>query len=347
MVGLLFHLADQARRQQGLLLHRLGLGPQSRPARTVQTCDAGRLLAYQPARRGAPSVLIVPAPIKTAYIWDLAPGASVVERCIEAGLQVYLMAWRRPAGADAWMGLAEYADQALAASVEAIGAETGEESVFLAGHSLGGTLAAIFASLHARSVRGLIVLEAPMAFGAGTMDMAVARSPHASTVGAVFGNVPGSFIDCASAAADPPTYIAQPPLDWLGSLSSPHAQRLHWQVRRWSLDETPLPRQLYEEVQELLYRENRFAKGELDVAGRRADPRAIDMPIFMVVDARSTVVPPASMEAYRSGTASPDVQVLDYGGDAGVVLQHVGVLVGPNAHASIWPRVVRWMLAAP
>jgi polyhydroxyalkanoate synthase len=38
------------------------------------------LKAYSDGARAGPAVLLVPAPIKRAYIWDLAPGASVVQQ---------------------------------------------------------------------------------------------------------------------------------------------------------------------------------------------------------------------------------------------------------------------------
>jgi polyhydroxyalkanoate synthase subunit PhaC len=347
MAAVHFHLADEARRGQGLVLERLGFGPQARPARTVATFPAGRLIAYQGARAAAATVLIVPAPIKTAYIWDLAPGVSALQRFLDGGLQVYLLEWKRPAPGDEVLGLAQYAEETILPSVEAIRAETGERRVFLAGHSLGGTFNAIFASLHARLARGLLALEAPIAFGAGALDAAVARAPHASVVGATFGNVPGSFIDVASGCADPRAFNAEPMLDWLQSLPSAAARALHLRVRRWSLDEMPMPRQLFEDVAELLYRENRFVRRELRFAGRLADPRALDMPILAVLDPRSSTVPAPSMHAYRWATGNRDVEFLDYLGDRGVMLQHVGVLVGPGAHQSLWPRIVAWMTGKP
>jgi len=38
--------------------------------------------------------------------------------------------------------------------------------------------------------------------------------------------------------------------------------------------------------------------------------------------------------------------VLQYHGDIGVNLQHVGVLAGRNAHATLWPTIFDW-LGAP
>jgi polyhydroxyalkanoate synthase len=38
--------------------------------------------------------------------------------------------------------------------------------------------------------------------------------------------------------------------------------------------------------------------------------------------------------------------VLEYGGDTGVVVQHLGVLVGRNAHRILWPRILAWLDSA-
>jgi polyhydroxyalkanoate synthase len=104
-----------------------------------------------------------------------------------------------------------------------------------------------------------------------------------------------------------------------------------------------MTRRLFEDVAEQLYRQNRFAQGKLELAGRRADPRAIAVPIVAVADPRSHIIPTVSVAAYRKRTGSPDVQLLPYDGDIGVMLQHVGVLVGENAHAALWPRILDWI----
>jgi polyhydroxyalkanoate synthase len=67
------------------------------------------------------------------------------------------------------------------------------------------------------------------------------------------------------------------------------------------------------------------------------------MPILAITDPRSRIIPSVSVEAYRHRTASGDVQLLEYEGDVGVMLQHVGILVGESAHQLLWPRIVAWM----
>jgi polyhydroxyalkanoate synthase len=49
--------------------------------------------------------------------------------------------------------------------------------------------------------------------------------------------------------------------------------------------------------------------------------------------------------ACNEAAASDKKLVLYYEGDVGVNLQHVGVLVGRNAHARIWPAIFAWLEA--
>lgn len=327
-----------------MLLERLGYGPVTTASRTVRQLDVATLIAYQDPRQDQPAALLVPAPIKAHYIWDLDPAVSAVRRFLEAHLQVYLARWQAPP-AHRRLGLAEYGDAAIGACVDAISAETAQKRVIAAGHSLGGTLAAIFASLHPERVQALVELEGPMEFGEGTIAALVGAVPRGAGTAMmdITGSVPGTFLDLASLQADPFTFAAEPWLDLVASSARADDRRLHWQVRRWTLDETAMPAALLDEVANRLYRANEFAEGRLELGGRLAAPGAITAPVLGVLDPRSRIVPPSSVEAFRSRTGSADVRMLRYTGDSGVVVQHVGVLVGPNAHRTLWPQIAAWV----
>jgi polyhydroxyalkanoate synthase len=69
-------------------------------------------------------------------------------------------------------------------------AETGEAAAVLAGHSLGGTFAAVLASLHPERVPGLVLVDAPLAFGpgrGGPLARAVAAAPRPRALRAMAG----------------------------------------------------------------------------------------------------------------------------------------------------------------
>ena len=349
-----YALLDEARRRAGRALDAAGLGPVEAQYRVAAEMPGARLRAYQPpeAAPEGPVLLVVAAPIKRAYIWDLLPEVSVVRRCLDRGLRVYLLEWLDPGPAEDGFGLSDYAERLPLAALDAVAAETGEAAAVLAGHSLGGTFAAVLASLHPERVRGLVLVDAPLAFGpdrGGPLARAVAAAPQARALRGLAGSpVPGSFTALLSAAAAPEAFVAQRWADLGASLSDPLAAAVHARVGRWALDELAMPGRLFDEVLERLYRENRLAAGTLEVGGRRTGLDRLRGPVLAVVNPPGRVVPPGSV---LEGLAAmpPDVprRVLRYGGERGPALQHLGPLVGPEAHARLWPDILDWVAACP
>jgi polyhydroxyalkanoate synthase len=340
-----FRQIDDWRRWQGRLLDGLGLGPVETAFRILLDRPGLRLRAYENETGAGTPLLIVPAPIKRAYIWDLTPPVSVVRRCLDAGLRVYLTEWTDPAAGEAELGLEDYAGRLIPAALDVVAAAGGGRRVLLAGHSLGGTLAAICAALYPDRVRGLVLLEAPVKFGAaaGAFAPLLAAAPPAGALRAILGDVPGSFLDLASVMASPASFLWARWFDRFASAGDAEALRTHLRVERWTLDEFPLPGRLFEEVVEWLYREDRFMNGNLRVGGRIAAPEALDMPLLSVIDPHSVIIPAASVLPFHRAVRSAEKRLFCYHGERGVALQHVGVLVGRNAHRRLWPQILRWM----
>jgi polyhydroxyalkanoate synthase len=48
---------------------------------------------------------------------------------------------------------------------------------------------------------------------------------------------------------------------------------------------------------------------------------------------------------FHAAAGSAEKGLFWYEGDVGVSLQHVGMLVGRNAHRHLWPELAGWMLA--
>ncbi|WP_336490774.1 alpha/beta fold hydrolase [Methylobacterium nigriterrae] len=337
---------DEMHRQAGRMLDALGLGPQETLSRLVAEWPGARLRAYHDPEQGdGPVLLILPAPFKRAYIWDLLPQVSAVRRCRTRGVRVYLLEWLVPTKPDDGWSLADYADRLPAAARAAIEAETGISQPLIAGHSLGGTFAAIFAALHPEQTGGLILMDAPLAFGehGGPLAQAVRLIPHATAVREMVGSpVPGSVINALCLGAAPDAFQLQPALDLAASLQDPLALAVHTHVARWALDEFPLPGQLFEDVLEQLYREDRFRHGTLHVGGRQVRIADLRGPVMAVINPLGKVVPPASLLRGLDEVPDRAVDTLTYEGDRGPLLQHLGPLVAPVAHERLWPRILDW-----
>jgi polyhydroxyalkanoate synthase subunit PhaC len=337
---------DEMRRQAGRGLDALGLGPQETPHRIAAEFPGARLRAYQDQGEvQGPVLLIVPAPFKQAYIWDLLPPVSVVRRCLERGLQVYLLEWLIPTRQEDEFGLSEYADSLIREAHQTIQAETNCKAPILAGHSLGGTFAAIFASLYPERVGGLVLVDAPLAFGAdgGPLAQAVAIIPHARMIRRMAGSpIPGSVINALSVAAAPDAFQGQRIVDLAASLADPRALAIHLRVERWTYDEFPLPGRLFEETLERLYREDRFLAGTLQVGGRQSGVANLRSPVMAVINPVGRIVPTRSLLKGLENAPNLSFQVLEYQGDRGPMLQHVGPLVAPGAHEQLWPKILDW-----
>jgi polyhydroxyalkanoate synthase subunit PhaC len=340
-------LLDATRRSTGRALEAAGLGPHTTPSTVVDVAPGVRLHSYPSATAGPP-VLLVPAPIKRSYLWDLEPDVSVVAQAIRRGLRPFLVEWTDRPDDDPAAGLDHHADTLLLACLDAAAARTAAPRVALAGHSLGGTLAAILAARRPDRVAALALLEAPVRFGAaaGSFATLVATTPPSVLALVARGGVPGAFLDQVSALASPREFTLERRLDLLrsiarlGAAADPAAVRTHLRVLRWASDEFRMPGALFRDVVERLYRDDAFARGVLKISGRRIGPHTLTSPLTTVFAPRSAVIPPSSVVPVHEAAAAPDKLLLEYRGDVGVALQHVGVVVGRGAHRDLWPRIL-------
>ena len=344
----MFQLIDEGRRQIGSWFDVVGYGKDEAPFRLAYVTNGARLRAYEGSGTDSGLVLlIVSAPFKGPYIWDLMPDVSVIRRCLEQGIRVYLIEWTRPTRGEDALGLRDYSCRMVDEAVEVIVAETGQKDIVLAGHSLGGTFAAIYAAFNAKRVRALVLVDAPLRFGneGGPIARIAKRFPGVAAIADLTGSpIPGSVLTLLAVSVFPEDFLLKRYLDLVTSLPDPKAMDLHLRVVRWTLDEFPMPRRLFEETLALLYCEDRFARNRLELGGDKVGLAQIDAPMVTILNSASRVVPEASANA-AVASAGPPVKTFVYEGSRGSAVEHVGPLVSPRAHAELWPEVLAWMLS--
>jgi len=335
-----FETADILRRAQGRTLQAVGFGPDERPYRVIAS---GRfwLLRDYGKDSATQCVLIVAAPIKRAYIWDLTPSASAIRYCLNEGLGVRLLEWLPASRTTGNNGLAEYA-QAIGECVAKISGEREGRKPFLLGHSLGGTLAAIFGAMAPESISGLVLLGAPLCFRPSTSRF---RDALVSMVPSDLDEAepcPGSLLTQLSVLASPDTFVWSRLTDAALSAADQTAWETHARVERWALDEVPLPGKFVHQLIEWLYREDRFCRGELRI-DKSIGPQSISAPTLAIVNTADDIAPVEAVKPFIESLATPDAGIIEYPGEIGVGLQHLGPLIGKRAHATIWPAIVCWM----
>ena len=185
-------LTDIVRRAQGDAVGAFGLDPSESSYRIVASGTHWCLRDYG-SEQTSPALLIIAAPIKRPYIWDLIPSVSAIRHCRQQGLHVYLLEWMPASRRTANNGLDDYT-LAISDCVATISRKTSGTKSLLIGHSLGGTLAAIFSAWAPASVQGLVLLGAPLCFQAeksqfrdALVSLVPSDLPEADTF-------PGSFL---------------------------------------------------------------------------------------------------------------------------------------------------------
>jgi polyhydroxyalkanoate synthase len=333
-------LSDAVRQAQGAVLQALGFGPTECEYRVLASGPGRRLRAYG-GEEGGRSLLIVAAPIKRPYIWDLAPGVSAVRRLLDGGLCVYLVEWTAATHDAAQPGLDEHVD-AIEACLARIRPDGAGPAPILIGHSLGGSLAAVFASFAPHSVGGLVLLSSPLCFGEclspfrdRLVEIAPLRLPTELPV-------PGSVLTQASVLASPETFVWSRLFDAAASLTDFRALGVHARVSRWALDEVPVPGALTAQILRWLYREDRFRRGVLPIKGRLVGPSDLSTPTLAVVTADDDVAPSGAVKPFLDAAPAAS-RLIEHPGETGVVLQHLAVLIGREAHRSVWPEIIAWI----
>lgn len=338
----MYDVIDSLRRAQGDALERLGYGPEETAYRIAGRGRLWRLRDYG-GTAGGPPLLIVAAPIKRPYIWDLAPGASAVRWCRDRGFRVRLLEWEPPT--DGAAGLADYAGGAIAEATAAVTQSSGDAAPLLIGHSLGGTLAAIFAALEPRRLAGLVLVGAPLCFAPGVSgfrDAIVALAPPA--LGGL-DVVPGALLSQLSALAAPHSFVWSRLWEATAADAGGQVPALQARIERWALDEVALPGAFARDILRLLYRENRLCAGTLAIDGRTVGPGELALPLLAVVDAADEVAPAASVAPFLDAMPGGRGRLIEYPGEAGIGLQHLALLVGRRARAQVWPAIADWLHA--
>lgn len=329
---------DALRRASADAMALLGAAPEECPSEVVEGRRGVRLRLYGGS---GPPVLLLPAPIKKHYIWDIDPEASVVRRALAAGRTVFLAEWSaEPASG---YGLADCVGELLEL-VRMVHRFKGVP-VPLIGHSLGGTLAAMCAAAEPEPIAALVLLEAPLHFGpeAGALSRWVASLPSAQSM---FGAnaVPGAYLSVLAGLAAPGTFHAARLRDLMASSLSPPMLRRHMRVERWTLDEAAIPARLFDDVAEFLLRRDAFQVGRLELSpGRLLGPSRIAAPLLAVIDPTSEVVPPLAVRPFHNAAASAVKLLLPVSPEAGTGFPHVTALVGVRAHAELWPGIFGWL----
>jgi polyhydroxyalkanoate synthase len=110
-------------------------------------------------------------------------------------------------------------------------------------------------------------------------------------------------------------------------------------MERWLYDQPDLPGEAGRQWLQDLYQDNRLARNEWVLDGRRVVLSDVRLPILNIIAEHDHVVPPECSRALRPLVKSRDYTELVFPGG------HVGVFVGSKSQKILAPAIAEWLMA--
>jgi polyhydroxyalkanoate synthase len=335
---------DAARRGARILLEGANIRTGLSPKTLIWSRNKARLYRYVATaeRRFRVPVLLVYALINRPYVLDLLPGNSFVEYLVAQGFDVYLLDWGAPGAEDADLAFDDYVLDYLAAAARQVARAAECDELTLFGYCMGGTMAAMYATLAApAAVRNLALLTAPIGFAPGTSGLLGewlgAAALDVEHLSAAFGIIPPEVIDLGMKLLRPvPNYLGTQVAMW-DRLRRDAPMDTWLAMNKWVNDGVPFAGAAFRQWVVECYQRDALVKAEFRLRGRVVDLSTVTAPLLVIAGRKDHICTVEQAEAILPLVASDDKRSVIF--DAG----HVGLLTGSEARAQLWPTVRGWL----
>jgi polyhydroxyalkanoate synthase len=258
---------------------------------------------------------------------------------LAAGLDVFLVDWGEPQGADADNTLETYVDVLLPAAVDATLAEAGSDSLTLVGYCLGGLLAVLYAAGHdSRRIRSLVSIATPVDFEQMGLLVAMVREGRLEIDDVLDddGNVPGSLIR-RMVQLRRPTGNLVTYANLLENLWSDDYMAGYQAMSRWVRESVPVPGGVARQVVEQFIRNNTLMTGRVALGDRDVDLGSVSVPTLVAIAEQDDMVPLACAAPLAGLLEGADVDELRVKGG------HIALTVGRRATQVTIPHIIDWI----
>ena len=216
-------------------------------------------------------VLIVYALINRHIMLDLEPGRSFVQNLLNEGLDIYIIDWGYPTGADRYLTLDDYLNYYLDKAVEQIKTDGAIEKINLMGVCMGGTFNVIYTALHPEKVKNLITLATPTDFDIDDALLFLwAKKFDVDKIVDVLGNLPGDLANYL--------YLLVTPVDavnkyvrFVDNIENKKQVSTFLRMEKWIFDSPDMSGAVFREYIGKLFQKNLLIKNSLRSNDQKVD----------------------------------------------------------------------------
>ena len=300
------------------------------------------LYHYQPlvTEPFAVPVLIVYALVNRPYMADLQHDRSMIRRLLEHGLDVYLIDWGYPDGADRYLTLEDYISGYIRRCVDVVRERHKVPAINLLGVCQGGSFSLCFAALYPERVKNLITMVTPVDFHVGNNILSQwGRNIDVDLMVETLGNVPGELLNMVFLALKPYRLMSQKYIDVVDILPEPEQAKNFVRMEKWIFDSPNQAGEAFRQFVREFFQKNGLVKGEVMIGDKRVDLRNVTMPVFNIYASEDHLVPPDASKALKACVGSADYSEMTFKGG------HIGIYVSGRAQRDIPAGINEWLRA--
>jgi polyhydroxyalkanoate synthase len=312
------------------------------PKDAVYREDKLVLYRYRPRvpNPGKVPLLIVYALVNRPYMTDLQEDRSIVRNLLDHGVDVYLIDWGYPDGADRFLELDDYVNRYIRRCVDLICRHHDLPAINLLGICQGGTLSLCFSALHPDKVRNLVTMVTPVDFQ--TPDNTLSqwyRDLDVDLMVDTLGNIPGELLNWSFLSLKPFRLTGQKYVDMADILEDQDKLKNFLRMEKWIFDSPDQPGEMFRQFIKHFYQENRLIKGTLEIGGRTVNLANVTMPVLNIYATEDHLVPPSASIPLKNYVGTEDYSVLAFKGG------HIGIYVSGRSQKNVPPAIAEWLKA--
>lgn len=284
-------------------------------------------------------ILLVMATSNKAYVFDMAPGQSLIEFLLKRGHDIYVMDWNPPTQSEKDIALEDYVLDFIPDCMRRVQQDSGVDDVTIVGYCAGGLISVLYAALHPQGpLKNLVTFTTPIDFS--KMELfKLATDPAQFDVDRLIdsvGNVPPDMVVKMFNMLRPASEFTNQIRLWDNMWNDAYVNQYR-RMERWSAETLPLPGSYARQMTKELLQKNALYEGTLKIGGQLVDLSRITVPLLSVVAQYDHIVPPACARPLYERVGSQDKEEVVLPGG------HVSLVAGANAVKRMWPKLNDWL----
>lgn len=312
------------------------------PREVVFTEDKLKLYHYKKSAANPIKIptLIVYALVNTPAMMDIGKEKSFIKKLVDSGLDLYLIEWGFPTQEDKYLTLDDYINIYIDDCVDYIRKASGVDKINILGVCQGGTFSLMYTALHPEKIKNLVTMVTPVDFSTDDgLLFKWGKYLNPDRMVDAYGVVPGEFMNTGFLTLKPISLMVNKYVDLINDLDEPDNLSNFMTMEKWIFDSPGQAGMAYKEFLNSMYKENKLAKGEMEIAGKKVDLKNIKQPVLNLYAEKDNQVPNAASIPLKDLVGSRSYTA------KGFPTGHIGMFVSGRSQKEVAPTVVDWVKA--